>query len=59
MRFKIKILQTYGCVAEERERGRIWQRIGQRGNEGDEGERVTDVMKELNIEDGEWTGIER
>jgi hypothetical protein len=39
MRFKIKILQKYGCVAEQRELGRIWERIGPRGNEGDEGER--------------------
>jgi hypothetical protein len=27
-------------------------------NGGDGGERVTDVMKQLNIEDGEWIGIE-
>jgi hypothetical protein len=34
-RFKIKKLETYRCVAEARELGRI----GPRGNEGDEGER--------------------
>lgn len=53
LRFKIKMLQTYGCVGEA-----IVAAGWTKRNEGDGGERVTDVMKELNIEDGEWIGIE-